>query len=533
MTITTGDSISIPSNTKIFNFSYGVGFITASDVLEATPSKRESKVVVSSVHLESEFKFPWHLFATEKENIRLMSMFGRQTRYTVEQLWEMFTDPNSRKFRQAFGNTSPISPALRFFIDSVESRIKNEYKDFSLVLWSNDTKGTFLKNVTKIDAIHVKPLVKKEQSITIRRQMVVDSIWETTSDIQIETNEENPEYTNMAKGLENHKFGSPSWNALQVRLRSIKQTIPTKSVFLPSGTKFKVTGASTTYVGNGDGLRFPVEITDGDITLNPDIRHYRYGTIVDSKNLHIPYTQIQKHIKPLHVPKDIVYVLKDTKTGVYYKGVTYPHGGYTPVASFSETFSGSKKYKNMAAVKASIMDFTGYHTGLDTDDIHTEWVGHGDKKFELPDSWVAVGIDKTTNNEESIEDVYNWYQNLLRLKTITKNVNGAVRSIYNKIETDDKYQAIVSFEFKADDEDSFDTYEGIEKGQNGLIKDAAASVSEKTAKAVSGRSVAYGVASEDEAVIMLLSYSGKAVCKIYEKATLSEIVPPKSANNLN
>lgn len=464
------------------------------------------------------------------------------------------------------GQRVPIErqPEIDALFDELKARVVARFGDMKFVVWSGDKKSTLLANVVPAEA--AAPKAPKEQKITKRRLMVPGARFRFTAEVPIRVWMENPEIARLIAerdknqpdrnshrmlgngtvlvtlggGVQQTAAQKAEVERIQKLINDAPRQVNVMAAKVPAGVLVEITGkpeASKSYYSDkeSNGLMVPMKvIADGPIRVAERfLKGDRWRNPIWARDgISLPYSQIEKAIEVVEgsVPEVIVWALRDRETGEYFGGWETERHSYgnrqTNTPKMSATFSGSKKYKNLSAVKASIMDFTGYHSGLEQEGYVEEWVAGGEKKIDLPSTWEAVAVDKTTNNVKRSEDVVDWYAGLMRLRGLTAQFGSAVRGLYKKVEGKEGFEAIVVFKL-ADDMDEDDP--AIVREVRLIEEAVEQSGAEKTKRETTPRSMAYAVASQMDATLILLGYQGSGTAKAYDIANLQEIVPEKKA----
>lgn len=193
-----------------------------------------------------------------------------------------------------------------------------------------------------------------------------------------------------------------------------------------AGTKYDYTKASY----------FKIEDEDGNII-------YVIGKSVD-----------KKHLKVISYPESYQFCIADA-SGKLYSDYTKEYN-VTPKPIFG-AFSKAKKFKDLSKLKASLMYLTGYTSFNES----MEHDGFGEKILDIDPSWKAVKINKLTYEVIEEYDIYNWYNNLLRLRVLTEKFGSPVRTAYKQFEDgkiQDQYIVLINKKLKTDGD-----YENIDE----------------------------------------------------------------------
>jgi hypothetical protein len=423
--------------------------------------------------------------------------------------------------------------------------IANEGHAPKFVIWGgvHNRKAARLSDVIKIqdkaDVRFKAASKKKEKTLTKRNLMVEGSKWRFAQDVDITMWVRNPKIDQLCHqrnsisrsgnshvgntiilggGVPNTPAEKQTIASIQEEINNCPRVVQQNMGIIQAGTEFTVVGKLAAGYKWGqketNGLLVPVKVTKGSVGNIP-ITGYDGG---------LPYNQIEKFVEAISIPETIVYVLRDRETGDYFGGWETDKKGYqTSNPKMSSTFSGSKKYKTSSAVKASIRDFTGYNSGLDSEGSE-EWVGIGydSKKIDLPSTWELVGIDKTTLTDKSIEDIKSWYTELWRLRNLTKTVGSAVRSVYKKAEGKG-FDAIVLFKVM----DDYGTFEECENLPS-FIDSSMKNITTKYIRTKTETGIAFACSMEDAVLAQLSVSHPELEVTAYRFGTLEEIVKEKS-----
>lgn len=551
---TIGDTVMVPKGTLVLE-GYGHEFYYA-DQLKRTTSKQNVKVKLSNIVNASD---RWYLFISKdnRERIKRECNIG---------YWrDLFVDRWADRPKAHTSEQAKLIAEIKLETDAV-------FENYVFVSWANDQKHCLVSKVQPAEAN--KTAEPKEAKIDKRRQMVPDSEWIFTKDCLLEMWMDNPKIRELCDkrdairtdpnsqhshggtitivlggGRKNTPAEEEQMAAIQKEIDDTPRQVKVKVCTIFKGAKFKIVGkqqAAYSSYGNKEtnGLTFPCQMIENDaeyyldmsnarwLSGNPLFEHHTSDWA--ARIIGLPYKMIEAFVEPTLVPETIVYVLRDSVTKEYFGGwqserTNYGSNRQTDEPKMSTTFSGSKKYKNLAAVKASIMDFTGYHNGMELETYSGEWVGQGDKKIDLPPNWEAVAIDKTTNTDKEIHDVQDWYKNLMRLRDITKNVGPAVRGLFKKIEEKaEEYPCIVYFDFNGND--NVDTYDGLSDNEKKKVKDAMVNIDSKAPSNKTPLGHAYALKNDGDATLVYLAYQGIAKVKVYKTTTLEEMVLPEKAS---
>jgi hypothetical protein len=391
----------------------------------------------------------------------------------------------------------------------------------------------------------------------IRTQMVLNSKWRFTRDVEIKMWVESPAYKNHVAARPDGRNADlyRKWLAELDRLRESGESqihVVVGKVF--AGAEFTVAGkisAPMTYGSdhkNSDGLMAPLNITPEKIELYSSGIKFGHPLVGYHGGHELPLNQIADAIEPLEIPKTLVYVLRDAATGELFGGwktenvpyYTDPQGKVhssprvTDEPKMVTKLSSAKKYATSAACKASIREFTGYNSGLDTSvDSGEYYIMGGDKKMDLPSTWEMVVFDKVTGEEVETIDVQNWFKSCKRLRVLTTTFGSAVRGVYKKAEGKGA-AAIIVFQHRSRGVDmngkSWDEAARFEDYRNGpeslaAINAAVAKATGKTFREKSPSSVAMaGSLADCFMARMALPPNASVEVKILDFNTLEEVV---------
>lgn len=578
MTIKVGDTVEIAKGVEVFE-GYTHGTMQHFDYLEKKISARKSKVVVETIIEVTR----WWTLLNKDEHEEITKRSGIYSHWLFDSARGLYNDdmgpivytPGDRNGSRMTASAVddwlvkdkkrvPIErqPEIDALFVEFEARVRERFGDLKFIDWSKGQKSTLLSN-----AVAVAPKADrapKEATITKRRLMVPGSVWRFTEEVEINVWVSNPEIDRLIKERDSYRVNQNSQHRrggtmvvvlgggrqqtqgeldamarIQKQINETPSKIKIKAAVVPAGVRVKIADKlAAGYKSYNDketnGLLAPMIILEGKIGVTEQLLKSgnRYDNPLHYANgISLPYSQIESAIEAESIPESIVWTLRDTATGEYFGGwESETKNGYsrqTNTPKMSKTFSGAKKYKNLAAVKASIMDFTGYHDGIEIEGYVGEWVGNGSKKIDLPATWEAVAVDKTTNADKETRDVQDWFKDLMRLRDITKNVNGAVRGLYKKLEAQiTDYPAFVSFEFDPSIHDIDD--DKIAPSDRALINEAMEANSEEKAPShKTPLTQAFAVKSQSDATLIVLAYQGQGSCKAYNSHDLTEIVTAK------
>ncbi|PZR68612.1 MAG: hypothetical protein DI537_49685, partial [Stutzerimonas stutzeri] len=453
-------------------------------------------------------------------------------------------------------------PEIDALFEELKARVVERFGDMKFIVWSNDKKSTLLANA--VPATANAPKAPKEQKITKRRLMVPGARWTFTKEVEVHIWMDNPEIDRLTKERDSYRVDRNSRHMqggsmvivlgggreqtqgeldamarIQKQIDATDKQVRVLAAKIPAGCRVEVTKkpeASSHYNYDdreSNGLMVALRvIADGPIKVAGQfLKGDRWHNPLWAANgVALPYSQIEAamEIEADSVPEEIVWTLRDSVTGEYFGGWLfekdrYGHNRSTDKPKLSATFSGAKKYKNLSAVKASIMDFTGYHAGIEDEGYKAEWVGNSDKKIDLPPTWEAVAVDKTTNGVKRTEDVQKWFASLMRLRVLTVQFGSAVRTLYKKIEGKEGYEAIVVFKTP-------ERWEDLDDRDKRLINEAMEACADAKPPSVKNDGAqAFAVTSQIDATLIMLAYQGTGECKAFDVANLQEIVPEKAS----
>lgn len=587
--IEAGDKVQIRKGANVF--------IDASDhygTRGATVAQRATSATVQRIMTKPK---NWVTFLPQDEQDKLADVMGKADgqgrdgtlRYLLGWIEDENYDRSPGGFsggrfsrRIVYSNNAGLAKALV----AAQEVYRNLYGDNpQFVVWSGD-KAAFIGDATKVagaDDLAQEAAAKpvKEKPITKRRLMVPESKWRFTKDIEIHVWISNPEADALYQkardmhrsnnsqhrvgntiviGLGGGRGNTPAEEATMESLRkqaaALPQQIRVLAAMVPAGAVImvtdKITASGQFNYGNDkqtNGLMVPCIVEKGTIK----VKEGAAGQALRSwnRNFQLPYAQIEAAVEAESVPETIVYALRDNATGEYFGGwETEYQSGYnrgTGTPKMSKTFSGAKKYKTSAAVKASIRDFTGYNAGLnDEGEYAPEWASGGEKKIDLPPTWEMVAVDKTTNAIKETIEVQDWFKNLTRLRDLTQKQCSAVRGAYKKAEEDglDNYEAILLFQCRESGSygnghtyDNASEFENAfhDEGKSALaaIKNAVGLMGGKKSRVKTQSAVAVACSLEDGITAkMAFNYSSAdadIITKLLDIKTLEEIVGKKEA----
>lgn len=413
----------------------------------------------------------------------------------------------------------------------------------------------------------------KAATTPLRNQMVLKSRWKITQDATLHMLVSNPEIDRLCaqrdaisrSGNSQHRQGNAivvvlgggvpntpaekaTIEAIQKQINAAPRKITVDKYAITAGTVIEIAGKIAPGYKSydqkeTDGLLVPVSVVSGSITnLAPSRWEGR---------TELPLNQIANIIEPLEIPETLVYVLRDTATGLFFGGwetETHHRYGYeskqqTNVPKMVPKFSSAKKYATNSAVKASIRDFTGYTSSLDHDadsagDWYGEYSGKG-KKMDLPPMWEMVSFDKPTATEKETFDVQDWFKDLMRLRVLTKGHGSAVRAAYKKAEGVEGMEVIIVFQTRSrgsytdrngklhqyDEAETFEDQPDEGKAVLAAIKEAAEAMSAKSIRVKTPSSIAYACKFVDAfAAKLALGDEADLDVKVLDINTLEEVV---------
>lgn len=516
MSFAAGDTVTIPKGTMILE-GPGKHYANQGKWIEG---KRASKVRLVEV---DDWSPKWYMLISKEDQDRLEAAMP-VPQYGARYWLNLFGE---RVF--IFDDCPKRTPETDILATEIKAKMDALYGDYIFATWGTGLSAKHCL-VSAVEAATATVKAPKEATITKRRLLVPGSKWSFPSETPVRLYAQNGERERLIN-LRHPKGGwlkSADIAAMPGRLLMDIAVIPagTKIKILdkpspdhvPYGTDKKLTNGSYYLARLESPITHIVPLGDNQLSPSPLYSWQHRG---DPLTIRLPYSLLDKHAEPESIPEDIVWTLRDRATGLFFGGweSILDNGSMrqTNTPKMSVTFSGSKKYKNLSALKASIMDFTGYMAGIEQEGYVEEWVGSSEKKINLPDTWEAVAIDKTTNSEKRIEDVVKWYAGLLRLRGLTVQFGSAVRTVYKKVEGKG-YEAIVVFK-------SDERWEDLGDRDKRLIAEAMENAEGKPPSAKNEMAQAYAVKSQMDASLILLAYQGTAICKAFDIATLAEIVP--------
>ena len=309
---------------------------------------------------------------------------------------------------------------------------------------------------------------------------------------------------------------------------------------------------------------------------------------IDDKNTFIAFKDVKDAIELLEQPDDIVYLIRDSVTGHYYKGDFSPwygendpravsskakgiftdHAGhkdwnewisgtngqighYEPrskpnqvLIEWSKTPGSGKVMKTLSQVKQRCMFIIGYYN--DMGDNAPGMLYNGNCLNEVPSTWEIVAYNKVSKTHTVVQNVKEYLNGVLRLKNLTIKYGSAVRDLYNKLEKKgelDTFKGLMVFNTGVGiiDGGTYSnpnnmvemTYSSNKHSHDGgyiykiiddEVKEVKSIVTKDMRKSFQTDSMAVAIKSVKEALVLKLTYTGKLNCTVIDMETLSEEV---------
>jgi hypothetical protein len=299
--------------------------------------------------------------------------------------------------------------------------------------WGFNMNSTFVfwGSSNFVDAVDVELVTeeakpRKEAKISLNRQMILGSEWRFTQDVDVMKKVLNPkfydgQYAVLLK-LRAENFAGDFSDESERRL--IASGVPKFFDVLWASVK-----AGETFVVNGK--------------VRPGY-HTGAGMIADvkfrGKDVEIPLDGIKDRVKAVSIPDAVYYTLRDETTGLYFKRfeAMWDHNAQKVVMTECQMDkrTKAKRYKDINAVRLSIIGWCGYRDGLPSEEDAAEWFTESVTMMPLPATWRAVAHDKFTNEVREVIDLGPWYKRLFELRELTVKYGSAARNLFKKL--DDK-----------------------------------------------------------------------------------------------
>jgi hypothetical protein len=470
---------------------------------------------------------------------RTIQATGRSPAYTYPAYTQsVIAEENKAEWEAA--DTALRKACQQMFQDYKELGESRLTLDDVLVSWSKGDKTTQAKYVQLAE----KPEARKKQpKVNLRQQMVPNSRWRITSDVDIMYGAPNPAYHAAVKAWDaanprptvvHNNSTSPTANQVwhQAYLankenlsNTLGEYIPTLYKSLKAGQEFVVTDKFNTYfMPHGwNGERYtnvaPV-LFDGETT-----------------KVGLEYSHIKDHIEMVSCPTVDVWVLRYKPTGMYYQTSGYHAHGRTEFGvdqqEMVDTFMKGKKWDNLGRAKTSILMMTGYYDNLPgADESIPEWSGGG-KSFDMTIDWELVKFDKLARKELGpVDDFHDWFNNSWRLRELTVRFGSSVRTTYKALEKSkllDSQKGMAVF--TVTDEDKLDLSWGERSALTDTdlaeINSAIASIGAKKGsykQAKDHKSVAVSFESSGAALMFKLAYRGDLQVSVIDLESMKEAV---------
>lgn len=183
-------------------------------------------------------------------------------------------------------------------------------------------------------------------------------------------------------------------------------------------------------------------------------------------------------------------------------------------------YSKAKKYKTLQAAKAGIMYITGYTEG--TDGIN-EW-SEGGGFTPWKKMWKISTWDKTTKTKVEDVDVTPWVYELFKYRDLVQEYGGGTRDIIKKIQSGEKFGAVMILERWEDNEPAYDELFPEEKAQiTDLLKET---ILDKSNYLIRSKidSVTIGFHNTEDAILFKLSYTGPLGIRLFDLEKMTGII---------
>lgn len=241
---------------------------------------------------------------------------------------------------------------------------------------------------------------------------------------------------------------------------------------IPKGTELRIEGKFSSFAIVGEGVSVPVSSQTPLTTHNfgaqdPELfdparwHGFAKWPVTDASGqylVEVPYSEVAEHLEQVGEPERQTYwLLRDAETGLFYRTTRYigymvdevtrdtppgfkPRQGYP--YEMESNRAKAKKHTDLGKVKTTILNFTGYFTGLDQVDTK-DWLALDrsrvpSESYPFVDTLEAVQYDKLTKEEIKIVPLLPWYERALRLRRITARYGASVRKVFDDLEKKDK-----------------------------------------------------------------------------------------------
>lgn len=391
--------------------------------------------------------------------------------------------------------------------------------DYSFVSWGN--------RYAHVAAVLPDEVKKgKEAPVSKRTYMVKGSRWRFMKDVTITALVHPTRDSRLTKELAQWVADGSPCNYDEYHRYFVEVPIFTVS----AGTDFEVTSDKTTSGHDQRGAAIRTDLVEDQVELH--IKYPRGDGSTGGRGMptwqywgenpwwngdyRLPISQIEDFVEALEVPETLIYLLKDTVTGQYFAGFHEDYSARPPKFELhmADTVKSAKKFVNPSNAKASIMNWTGYLDGMG---VHGNV--NSDKKADLPSTWVLCPVNKITLVEGNPIDVQKWYQELVRLRSITVEYGSAIRALYKKLDGGNDYDTLVAISQNGE----WDTGDKILKE----IDLAAKESGDPIMRTKGSSSVAFACSLTD-GMLLKLKFHGSHGLKVglLDRTTLDEIVAP-------
>lgn len=388
--------------------------------------------------------------------------------------------------------------------------------------------------------------------INKRQQMVPKSRWKLTQDVVIMFKAPNPEVDRLRAAWEKanprplHTGGTMDedmkWRGVMIAYRtSLEDKLGAEIDFevreCKAGEIFTVVDKFQTY-----NPYHILDKTSGAITI---IMFDGGSTAVRAR-----YKQLEPIIEADSIPTVHVYVLRNKETGQFFKGTEWNeaktkeaqkvaglpnavwHQASVYDAIWVEQFMKAKHFTDLGKAKSSILEMTGYYHNLPGSENLPEWMGHP-ASFEFTEDYDLVKFDKLARNEVETVDIWDWYQQTLRLRELTVKYGSSVRTCYkelekkNLLETQSGMLVFTTSETKPIHGYTTGHHEEITTQDRAEINQAITTAGFKKGafkKAEDHKSMAISFANKGAAMLFRLSYKGNLAATVIDLAEMREAV---------
>lgn len=346
------------------------------------------------------------------------------------------------------GVQGAVGPEVEAIYQELQMKIADQvlarYPDRPRVMLAlPDNRAVFIDDVTLAEEPGKKP--KPAKPLTKAQQMVPKSVWRVTETFDVLIPVENPAWRracNHAYDLMRANPGKLGKDMHKDYLDNcgIPRQIQLPYVRLEKDAEITVIGKRSQYgyyeqgSANYEGKShiYPFKIPKSGVTWLTQHPH---------TDLMLPYDLIASRLDPADIPLVKVLVLRDRETGKYFKGAEsgWTYTGQSGNILMADGYAQARKYDDLGKLKASIMDWTGYHIGMPESyaDDRPQWLtqNSNSKVSDLPPTFEVVYFDKLAKTELPDQfDVQDWYRRLWALRGLTISHGTVVRKLYNDLD---------------------------------------------------------------------------------------------------